>query len=219
MMQYHTGNLEKYQSLNPLKRAMVYKLNRKILSVVSKVVGGGTRKYRILDAGCGEGFISALLCKEFSNVSITGLEQSQQALAVAHMHRMNGKVCFRQGDIYQMPFENGSFDLVVCTEVLEHLERPKDALKEINRVVKEEGAVLLTVPSEPWFCMGNMLAFKNITRFGNPKDHINHWTYQGIINEVRTFLINGSIACRLQAWPSFPWSVVLYTKKPGKIVK
>lgn len=160
-----------------------------------------------------------MLCKEFSNVSITGLEQSQQALAVAHMHRMNGKVCFRQGDIYQMPFENGSFDLVVCTEVLEHLERPKDALKEINRVVKEEGAVLLTVPSEPWFCMGNMLAFKNITRFGNPKDHINHWTYQGIINEVRTFLINGSIACRLQAWPSFPWSVVLYTKKPGKIVK
>lgn len=193
-----------------MKRALVYRLNHKILSVVSKVLQDPSKRYRILDAGCGEGFISMLLVKKFPNAIVTGIDQSQEALEMAR--RVHQIVRYRQGSIYRMPFRNHSFDLVICTEVLEHLESPYFALKELNRVVKRGGAVLLTVPAEPWFCMGNFLVMKNVRRFGNPIDHINHWTYRGFIKYIRTFLITSNSRCILKAWPCFPWSVALYQK-------
>ncbi|MFC1756649.1 class I SAM-dependent methyltransferase [Patescibacteria group bacterium] len=50
------------------------------------------------------------------------------------------------GDIHDIPFEDKKFDNIVCTEVLEHVKDPQLALKEIYRVLKDGGKVLLTVP-------------------------------------------------------------------------
>ncbi len=50
------------------------------------------------------------------------------------------------GSIYQLPVESASFDTVLCTQVLEHLERPVDALRELHRVLRAPGKLILSVP-------------------------------------------------------------------------
>ena len=155
-------------------------------------------------AGCVEGFIANMIFKNISNVQIIGLEYTKEALNIAKM--MNDEIDFIQGDIYEMPFEDGFFDVVLCTEVLEHLQDPEMALRELLRV--SGNVVFLTVPHEPWFCMGNLMALKNIRRLGNPIDHINHWTY-------RRFLKFVTATAGYRIWRSdrsFPWSIVICKK-------
>ena len=117
-----------------------------------------------------------------------GLEYTREAIDIAKA--ANQEISFVQGDIYAIPFEKNEFDLVLCTEVLEHLERPDRALRELTRVASH--TILLTVPSEPWFCMGNLLTLKNVSRFGNPIDHINHWTYGGFKKYVHSLTEGGA---------------------------
>lgn len=180
-VQYNPGNYEKYMTKNPLKRKMVERLNEKIVNYIERLCTEiNKEKVKILDAGCGEGFISDLIDRNVENVQITGLEYTEEALKIAR--QMNQNITLIQGDIYSMPFEDHAFDIVLCTEVLEHLEKPDLALQELARVA--EYTVFLTVPDEPWFCMGNLLALKNVSRLGNPIDHINHWTYRGFAKYI-----------------------------------
>lgn len=205
-IKYNSGNYDKYNSKNPLKRWMIDRLN-------TKIFGGGVfcefvRKYRnnaapvrILDAGCGEGFISNLMYEKIENAEIVGLEYTSEALDIAR--KQNGKITYIQGDICNMPFEKVSFDVVVCMEVLEHLREPEKALRELQRVCR--GLLVISVPNEPWFCMGNLLALKNVSRFGNPIDHINHWTFGGFKKLIKRLLVND-----VSFDKSFPWSIAFY---------
>ena len=195
MQAYNSGNMEKYNSRNPIKKGLVERLNRKIISILGEMIGENNAT--VLDAGCGEGYISRLIASSFPNVNVTGIEYTPEAINVAK--EMDTLVSYIQGDISDMPFENHSFDFVVCTEVLEHVENPDKALSELLRVGKN--GVLITVPHEPWFRMGNMLAFKNVSRFGNPIDHINHWSFRSFKRFVCRYSRNAEFS------NSFPWSV------------
>lgn len=203
-MAYNTGNYEKHTTRNPLKRYLVNRLNSQILISVRESVRKNQRKkgqtIRILDAGCGEGFISNLLIDELGNerIEIVGLELNAEAIRIAKTK--NPKMSFVQGDICKMPFETEAFDIVICTEVLEHLQSPEAALSELIRVSRQ--AIIVTVPHEPWFCMGNLLVLKNITRLGNPIDHINHWTFLGF----KSFLLEHS-KVKWKMGKSFPWTI------------
>lgn len=204
-MQYNPGNYEKYMTKNPLKRKMVERLNKKIVGYVQQICEQIREKdkdkvVKILDAGCGEGFITDLLARNVENVELIGLEYTREAIDIAKA--ANQEISFVQGDIYAIPFEKNEFDLVLCTEVLEHLERPDRALRELTRVASH--TILLTVLSEPWFCMGNLLTLKNVSRFGNPIDHINHWTYGGFKKYVHSLTEGGQIYSR-----SFPWTIAV----------
>ncbi len=68
-MQYNPGNYEKYMTKNPLKRKMVERLNKKIVGYVQQICEQIREKdkdkvVKILDAGCGEGFITELACQK-----------------------------------------------------------------------------------------------------------------------------------------------------------
>ena len=94
------------------------------------------------------------------------------------------------------------FDLVLCTEVLEHLERPDRALQELTRV---HTPYFLTVPSEPWFLHGRFIDIKNVSRFEIPIDHINHWTYGGFKKYVHSLTEGGKYIPE-----AFPWTIAVY---------
>ena len=87
-----------------------------------------------------------------------------------------------QGDIYSLPFADKSFAVTFCLEVLEHLQTPEKALAELCRVT--DRTLILSVPHEPFFCLGNLLSGKNISRLGNPQDHINFFT----LSKLKNFL-------------------------------
>ena len=207
-MNYNTGNINKYMTKNPLKKQRVEKLNHTIISSVGKYLKDNNETdISILDAGSGEGFIDSLLIKTYPSIKITGVEYTSEAIQIAR--KMNPSVEYLQGDITNLLFEDNMFDIVLCTEVLEHIKNPEKALKEILRVTKNH--LLVTVPHEPWFCMGNLLVLKNIRRFGNPVDHVNHWTK----NSFRKFLNEnlGNNSCLNSLSSCFPWIVAEIIKK------
>ena len=202
-MNYHSGNYKKYISKNLLKRKMIEKFNLKLVSVIKEILDNLELRNRdavILDAGCGEGFIDHVLFKNFSGIEIKGLEYTEEALCIAK--KMNPQAEYIQGDICNMIYEDDSVDIAVCTEVLEHLRDPDKAVYELLRVARKY--VVITVPEEPWFCMGNIMSFKNIHRLGNPIDHINHWTYR----EFREF-IGSHFKGKADFGRSFPWSIAV----------
>lgn len=128
-MNYNRGNYEKYMSKNPLKRRMVEGFNIKIVALIRNTVSelkSQTQGISILDAGCGEGFIDNIIYNNINDISIKGLEYTEEALNIAR--EMNPQAEYIQGDIYNMPIEDNSADIVICTEVLEHLKKPEQAV-------------------------------------------------------------------------------------------
>lgn len=112
--------------------------------VVTRFVKSFDSKLKYLDAGCGSGLILRHLPK-----GSIGLDANKKILKIAQKHVPTAKlVC---GSILKMPFPDNSFDVVVCTEVLEHLLKPEKAMDEIKRVLKPMGKIIGTVPRESLF--------------------------------------------------------------------
>ena len=108
----------------------------------------------MLDLGCGEGRHIFGLMEKFPDLKCIGLDPHIESLEKAFEGLKflesisNSKTNFLSGSAYSLPFSDDSFDLVVCSEVLEHLHDYKDAIKEINRVLKPGGQFLASVPAE-----------------------------------------------------------------------
>ncbi len=100
---------------------------------------------RILDAGCGTG----LLAKKLKQLGeVWGIDIHPAALSFTR--RRGVKV--KKASVTKLPFENGSFDLVICIDVLYHQKVKSDALalKEIFRVLRSGGRLILRVPAHRW---------------------------------------------------------------------
>src|SRR3990172_9828545 len=95
----------------------------------------------VLDVGCGEGFTLARLSREKIGKTYEGIEAEETAITLGK--KLYPRLTIDKGDIYKLPYKNNSFDLVVCTEVLEHLEKPKKAYRELIRDSRKN--VLLSV--------------------------------------------------------------------------
>ena len=128
----------------------------------------------VLDAGCGEGFVVDRIARHDPSLAITGIDLSEGAIAYAREH-FGRQATFLTGSIYDLPFEADAFDTVVCSEVLEHLDEPARALRELRRVARRY--VLVTVPREPYFqwlnTMGQWLGISP------DPGHVNFWTKAG----------------------------------------
>ena len=125
----------------------------------------------VLDAGCGEGFVTDRLARHDADLELTGIDLSDGAIDYAREH-FGHRAQFLTGSIFDLPFEDDQFDAVVCSEVLEHLDTPRRAVEELRRVAR--GHVLITVPREPYFQWLN-----NVGQWlGLSPDpgHVNFWT-------------------------------------------
>ena len=69
---------------------------------------------------------------------------------------------------------DGEYDLVLAIEVLEHVPEPERALREIARVCR--GQVVLSVPREPIWRIGNMARGRYLRQLGDTPGHVNHWS-------------------------------------------
>lgn len=193
-----TDNYHKYTAKNPIQQHLI---NRFLNQVVrqARII----RPKTVLEAGCGEGFILDRLYKANIGKRLLGIDSSDVAVALAKKERSHLDI--RKGDVYRLPFKDNSFDLIMCCEVLEHLEKPEKALAELKRVCAKY--VILSVPNEPWFRLANLLRGKNISRLGNDREHINHWSGEGFEKLVNTEF---DVFTRKQV---FPWTILVAEKK------
>lgn len=102
---------------------------------LDEVFGNGP--CRVLDVGCGAGFLSNDIAQRGREV--TGIDIATDALAVAHAHDASRRVRYVEGDALALPFEDASFDAVCAMDLLEHLESPDRAIAEASRVLVPGG--------------------------------------------------------------------------------
>jgi 2-polyprenyl-6-hydroxyphenyl methylase / 3-demethylubiquinone-9 3-methyltransferase len=95
------------------------------------------RRCRVLDVGCGAGFLANALAARGHVVA--GLDAAAGALAVARRWDGTGSVSYQQGDAYALPFPDGAFDVVCAMDFLEHVEEPARVVAEAARVLAPGG--------------------------------------------------------------------------------
>lgn len=192
---------KKYISKNPL----VVFLNNHFLSAISSLVKS-VESARILDIGCGEGIVANFLINTLSIDSnqIAGLDLDRNCLQISKI--INPGTTVYQGSIYDLPFQDNSFDLVLALEILEHLEFPEKAIGELNRVSK--AWILISVPNDWMFRAGNMLRFKYLSSWGNTPGHIQHWKKRTFTDLIETYV--HIVETKM---PLFLWLLFLCHKK------
>lgn len=100
---------------------------------------------RVLDAGCGTGRNLA----EFGALgpAAAGVDPSPDAIAFCRRRGLDG---VREAGLEQLPFADGAFDLILATDVLEHIDRDDLAAAELRRVAAPEALLIVTVPAYKW---------------------------------------------------------------------
>ena len=195
-----TDNYKKHTHKNPIQRFLLGNFFKNLVNLTkAKTVDS------ILDVGCGEGFTLNRLKENGIGKKLEGIEYLQAAIDLGKKTYPDIKIT--KGNIYELPYRDNEFDLVLCTEVLEHLEKPQDALKELVRVSRKY--LVISVPNEPFFMLAQMIRGKNWSRFGNDIEHINHWTMLGFPQFVKK---NSKVKILARRFP-FAWTMLLLEKK------
>jgi 2-polyprenyl-3-methyl-5-hydroxy-6-metoxy-1,4-benzoquinol methylase len=107
------------------------------------------RGKRVLDAGCGAGYGSAELARTAERV--TGVDVAAEAVEYARRNYEAANLSFEQASCTALPFADGSFDLVVGFEVIEHLEDWQTFLKEVLRVLTPTGQFIVSTPNKLYY--------------------------------------------------------------------
>ena len=191
-------NFLKHTSKNPIQKFLINNFYSTLISLVKPL-----NPTTVLDAGCGEGFTMDKLIKSGIGRKIEGIEYMKEALIFGK--KLFPHLTIKQGSVYELPYKDNSFDLIVCTEVLEHLEEPAKALKEMLRVSKKH--LIISVPNEPLFMISNFLRGKNLSRLGNDAGHINHWNPLSL----KKYLTQNKVKIKKISFP-FPWITILGEK-------
>ena len=94
------------------------------------------KEYRILDAGCGEGYLIEKFRKQ-GYKNFLGIDKNYSSKYV------------RKGDISKLPYKNKSFDVVLCLDSLQYMsfKNQERAIAEFKRVLKKDGTLIITIPN------------------------------------------------------------------------
>jgi SAM-dependent methyltransferase len=115
---------------------------------------------RLLDAGCGTGRNMV----EFGGLggSVEGVDFSPEAIEFCRRRGLDG---VQQAGVEALPFGDASFDLILATDVIEHLPDDRAALRELRRVAAPGGRLLATVPAYRWLWSSHDVAHHHFRRY------------------------------------------------------
>lgn len=117
--------------------------------ILSEIV----KKGKILEIGCGRGFYLKALKDINQKINITGIDLNQQYLNVAKKYVDDNNVKIIKGDATKLKFKKNTFEGIIASEILEHIKDDTKVIKEIKRVLKPKGIVILSVPNQEYpFC-------------------------------------------------------------------
>lgn len=165
---------DKYGTNNPVARLLM----KNFFSDVNYLVRL-SKSTEVHEIGCGEGHLSRMLAN--NNLKVRGSDFSRQVVekAIAISVKEGIDVPFKAASIYDMNPSADAAELIVCCEVLEHLDDPEKALAIISQLAKPY--LLVSVPREPIWCMLNIARGKYLTHGGNTPGHIQHWSRRSFI--------------------------------------
>lgn len=98
---------------------------------------------RVLDVGCGTGALLEAIAGKEPRARLAGVDLSEEMLGVARK-RLGSSADLRLARAEELPFEDSAFDVVVSSSVFHYIRRPEEALKEMWRILKPNGRVVIT---------------------------------------------------------------------------
>jgi ubiquinone/menaquinone biosynthesis C-methylase UbiE len=99
-----------------------------------------------LDISCGTGYGSKIL-REAGATKVVGIDISREAIDFAQIHYQIKALEFKVGNISDIDFPENYFDMITCFETIEHIQSQEKALKELFRVLKPKGLLIISSPN------------------------------------------------------------------------
>ncbi|KRF23015.1 hypothetical protein ASG91_16905 [Phycicoccus sp. Soil802] len=164
----------------------------------------------VLDAGCGEGYAAGLLDAAWPGVRVVGVDYD--AATTAHAGRTHGgeRAAYLRGALTALPLAAGAVDVAVSLQVLEHIWTPGDYVRELARVTRDGGLLVVSTPNRLTFSPG-------LGRREKPSNvyHCREYDAAELGDEVRRWLPGAAVEVvglghgeRLEHWESARGSVV-----------
>lgn len=191
-----TESHEKYDSKNPIARRL---LDGFLGSFDALVAASGARQAH--EVGCGWGHLSIRMA--LRGLQVRGCDAFPATVERARARGAEAglPVRFEVASIYDLVPERDAAELVVCCEVLEHLEHPDRALEVLAKLARPH--LLVSVPREPIWRTLNLARGKYVRELGNTPGHINHWSRAGFVRFLSRRLEV------LESRSPLPWTMVL----------
>lgn len=187
----------KYENSNLISQYLVNNYFRS----VAKLVDLTQEVESAHEIGVGEGRSTQRLSSLIKDIS--GSEFLEHLLPIAKKNNPDLKIF--QESVYELKYQKESVDLVFLLEVLEHLDYPGIALREIKRITRKY--LILGVPNEPLWRILNMSRLKYIRSFGNTPGHLNHWSRTAIVD-----LVQKKFGKVVAVESPIPWTLILAKK-------
>jgi ubiquinone/menaquinone biosynthesis C-methylase UbiE len=172
---------------------------------VRQALGGSFTGQRVLDLGSGMG--GGLVALRRAGLDVVGLDYNPAYCRIAQLRgqRYGLRLPLAVGAGEALPFAEGSFDAVICLDVLEHVQQPERVLAEMHRVLRPGGVVLTTVPNrfafrDPHYHLPGInwlprpLAERLIPLFGHSKTEGSQLTDRQALSDLHTYTWNGFAA-------------------------
>jgi len=191
------GNVyDKYASKNPIERRLVANFMRQFDALV-ELTGAGAAH----EVGCGEGELSLRLARE--GLRVRGTDAFPDVIAEARKRAAAEglDIAYEAKAVQTLQPGADSAELVVCCEVLEHLEDPGGALGTLAALA--DPWLIASVPREPLWRAMNLARGKYMGDRGNTPGHLNHWSK----NEFARFL-GSRFEVEVLRSPT-PWTIAL----------
>lgn len=108
-------------------------------------------KGNVLDIGSADGTFTKIILEKSRARKVYGIDVLPKSVAWTKRRFARSKrLSFRVADAHRLPYADRQFDAVYCLETLEHVEDPVKVVKEMHRVLKDGGHIVVLVPSENW---------------------------------------------------------------------
>ncbi len=193
---------DKYGSSNPIVRRMMAGFESALSELVSSA-----NPATIHEVGCGEGYW--VLRWRKGGLAARGSDVSATAIALARENAAQDELpptLFETRSIYDLHPGRDAADLIVCTEVLEHLRTPEAGLRALQRVV--EGHLIVSVPCEPLWRGLNLARGAYLSSLGNTPGHLQHWSAGGFVRLMSDYFQVLAVRHPL------PWTMLLCRPRP-----
>jgi SAM-dependent methyltransferase len=191
------GNVEDKTSLNnPISRWLVNGFDRSLFNLIKQ-----SEPKSLHEVGCGEGRLTTAVSSKYS-IPVRGSDFGKSLIDKNKANEPNSSVQYVNKSIYDLDVVEDSADLIVCCEVLEHLECPEKALEALRNL--DARHYIFSVPREPLWCLFNMVRGKYWKSFGNTPGHLNNWSQRAFLS----LLVNAGFSIKCLCTP-VPWTMVL----------
>jgi SAM-dependent methyltransferase len=186
------NHYDKYGSKNPIERALLGAFLDAVTGFYDRVAPA-----TVLEVGCGEGQLAHRLVTRRRPERFVACDVELGAI----MKGIDPLIELHTASIYELPFPDAAFDLVVCCEVLEHLDDPRRGLREVARVARR--AAIVSTPREPLWRAMNMMRGKYLRDLGNTPGHVQHFGGRALAR-----LVDQELTVVGRRSP-IPWTVIL----------